>query len=56
MGKNYEELYHLLHGELCVAVDWFRNNGMLTNPEKLKSMILGLTNLDFTFVTDGIII
>ena len=56
MGKNHEELYHLLHGELCVAVDWFRNNGMLTNPEKFKSMILGLTNLDFTFVIDGIII
>ena len=52
-GKNHEELYHLLTGELCVAVDWFRNSGMLTNPVKFQSRILGLTNLAFTFVIDG---
>ena len=26
---------------MCVAVDWFRNNGMLTNPGKFQSVILG---------------
>ena len=48
------ELHHLLNSELWVAVDWFRNNGMLTNPDKFQSMILGTTSLDFTFVIDGI--
>ena len=54
-GKNHEELYHLLlNSELCVAVDWFRNSGMLTNPDKFQSVFLGSTFLDFTFVIDGI--
>ena len=48
------ELHHLLNTELWVAVDWFRNNGMLRNPDKFQSMILGTTSLDFTFVIDGI--
>ena len=34
VGQKHEELYHLLNSELCVAVDWFRNNGMFTNPDK----------------------
>ena len=48
------KLYHLLNSELCVAVDWFRNDGMLTNPDQW--VLNRLTNLDFTFVIDGIII
>ena len=48
------ELHHLLSSELWVAVDRFRNNGLLTNPDKFQSMILGTTSLDFTFVIDGI--
>lgn len=50
------ELHHLLNSELWVAVDWIRKNGMLTNPDKFQSMILGTTSLDFTFVIDSIII
>ena len=30
------ELHHLLNSELWVAVDWFRNNGMLTNPDNFQ--------------------
>ena len=39
LGKNHEELYHLLNNEWCVVVDWFRN-GMLTNPDKFQSINL----------------
>ena len=39
-----------MNGELAVAVDWFRQNGLMANPDKFQALILGSTNLDFTFL------
>ena len=43
-------LYERMNGELAVSVDLFRHNGLMANPDKFQSLILGSTNLDFTFV------
>ena len=42
-----------MNRELAVAVDWFRHNGLMANPDKFQALILGSTNLDFTFVVGG---
>ena len=36
-----------------MAVDWFKHNGLMANPEKFQSMTLGSTDQDFSFVVNG---
>ena len=47
---DHAALYERMNGELAVAVDCFRQNGLMANPDKFQALILGSTNLDFTFV------
>ena len=39
--------HNKLNDELCIAVDWFKHNGLKANPEKFQSMIIGNTNQTF---------
>ena len=50
---DHAALYERMNGELAVAVDCFRQNGLMANPDKFQALILGSTNLDFTFVVGG---
>ena len=52
-GNDHEALYNKLNDELCIAVDWFKHNGLMANPEKFQSMTLGSTDQDFSFVVNG---
>ena len=47
-------LYNRMNSELSIAVDWFRNNGLMANPSKFHSLILGETDLNFSFTVDGV--
>ena len=38
------ELNRRLDNELTVAVNWFRENGLIVNPKKFQSMVLGSKN------------
>ena len=49
-------LHYRLNSELTVAVNWFNQNGLMANPGKFQSLILGSTDHDFSFEVDNIII
>ena len=51
--SDHVALYNKLTDELCIAVDWFKHNGLMANPEKFQSMSLGSTDQDFSFVVNG---
>ena len=51
--SDHVALYNKLNDELCIAVDWFKHNGLMANPEKFQSMTLGSTDQDFSFVVNG---
>ena len=42
-------LHYRLNSELTVAVNWFNHNGLMENPGKFQSLILGSTDHDFSF-------
>ena len=46
-------LYNRMNSELSVAANWFRQNGLMANPSKFQTLILGETDLDFTFTVDA---
>ena len=43
-----------MNSELSIAVDWFRNNGLMVNPSKFYSLVLRETDLNFSFIVDGV--
>ena len=49
-------LYKRMNSELSIAVDhdWFRNNGLMANPSKFHSLVLGETDPNFSFTVDGL--
>jgi len=51
--SDHVALYNTLNYELCIAVDWFKHNGLMVNPDKFQSMALGNTDQEFSFVVNG---
>lgn len=45
-----------LDNELTVAVNWFRENGLMANPKKFQTMVLGSKKWGFCFVANKIVI
>ena len=43
-----------LDNELTVAVNWFRENGLMANPKKLQTMVIGSKKWGFCFVANEI--
>ena len=52
--SGHVALYNKFNDELCIAVDWFKHNGLMAKPEKCQWMTLNNTDQDFSFVGDGI--
>ena len=50
---DHELLYNRINNELSIAVDWFKHNGLMANPDKFHALILGSTDLDFNFNVGG---
>ena len=42
-----------LNNELSIAVDWFKHNGLIANPDKFQLMVLG-DDHEFSLDVDGI--
>ena len=51
--SDHEALYARLDHELREASQWFRMNGLMTNPNKFQALVLGSTEQDFSFNIDG---
>ena len=51
--SDHVALYNKLNDKLCIAVEWFKHDGLMTNPEKFQSMTLGNTDQDILFVVNG---
>lgn len=43
-----------MNSELWIAVDGFRYNGLMANPSKFYSLILGETDINSSFIVDGV--
>ena len=46
-------LHTQLNNELSIAVGWFKNNGLIANPNKFQLMVLG-DDHEFPLAVDGI--
>ena len=51
--SNHAALYASLDHHLREAIQWFRKNGLMTNPRKFQLLVLGSTEQDFSFNIDG---
>ena len=56
--RHYSDTNHLalrtqLNNELSIAVDWFKHNGLIANPNKFQLMVLG-DDHEVSFAVDGI--
>ena len=45
-----------VHSELSVAVNWFRDNGLMANPKKFQAMVLGAGKHDFCYMANNTVI
>lgn len=52
--SDHSTLYNRLNDELSIATEWFKQNGLMANPTKFQSLILGDTDEAFIFTVDGI--
>ena len=52
-GSDHAALFASLHHKLREALQWFRKNGLMANPSKVKLLVLGSTEKDLSFNIDG---
>ena len=54
IAKTITELKNTLHSESEIAINWFKNNKMIVNPEKFQAIILGKQKHEYSNETINI--